>query len=400
MLSWLTGRRSRSVKEVELDSRMTRTFILILVFLLAGVTTGLVLSVRSLRSSLDFEQDPAESRCTAIVAAVEQVAPATVSIGAVKTYVVPGDPFPDDGLIERFFRGYYPDRVYEGRCDVGSGFIIDPDGYVLTNDHVVRGSSGVKVVLRDGREFDGTVVGSDERYDLAVIKIDGPDLPAALLGDSDAVLIGEWVVAIGNPFGYLLNDPEPTVTAGVVSALHRDIQPSDAAALYKDMIQTDAAINRGNSGGPLVNSRGEVIGISTFTLSAENGAYLGMSFAIPINTARLLVDELVRYGRVRDIWIGIGLTNVTPAIAGALNFLNADGALVTTVEPESPADRAGLRPGDVIIAVDGVAVTNAGDVRRVTFGAKVGDSIVVAMIRGGRSRELHIKLEEVPGWTQ
>ncbi len=361
------------------------------------MTAGLVLSVRSLRSSLGSEQGLAESRRTAIVTAVERVAPATVSIGAVKTYVVQSNPFPDGGLFERFFRGYFPDRVYEGRYDVGSGFIIDPDGYVLTNDHVVRGSSGVKVVLRDGREFDGIVVGADERYDLAVIKIEGSDLPAALLGDSDAVLIGEWVVAIGNPFGYILNDTEPTVTAGVISALHRDIQPSGATAVYKDMIQTDAAINRGNSGGPLVNSMGEVIGISTFTLSAENGAYLGMSFAIPINTARLLVDELVRYGRVRDIWIGMGLTNVTPAIAVALDLASADGAIVATVEPESPADRAGLRPGDVIIALNGVAVTNAGDVWRATFGAKVGDAIAVTMIRAGRSREFYIKLEEVPG---
>jgi serine protease Do len=376
---------------------MTRVIILALVFVLAGVTSGLVVSVNSLRSRLGAEQGPGESRRTAIVSAAERVGPATVSISAVKSHLVRNSPFPDDGLFERFFRGYYPDRVYRGRYDVGSGFIIDSDGYILTNDHVVRGGSEVKVVLRDGREFDGTVVGADQRYDLAVVKIDGNDLPTAPLGDSDGVLIGEWVVAIGNPFGYILNDAEPTVTAGVVSALHRDIQPSGTSAVYKDMIQTDAAINRGNSGGPLVNSSGEVIGISTFTLSSEDGAYFGMSFAIPINTARVLVDELVRYGRVRDIWIGMGLVNVTPLVARALDLAGADGTLVAAVEPESPADRAGLRPGDVIIAVNGVAVSNAAEVRRATFAAKVGDAITVTAIRRGRTRELNIKLEEVPG---
>ncbi len=376
---------------------MTRAIILALVFVLAGVTAGLVVSVNSLRSRLVPEQGPGESRRTAIVSAAERVGPATVSISAVETHVVRNSPFPDDGFFGWFFRGYYSDRVHKGRCDVGSGFIIDPDGYVLTNDHVVRGGKEVKVILQDGREFDGTVVGADQRYDLAVIKINGDDLPSAPLGDSDSIMIGEWVVAIGNPFGYLLNDAEPTVTAGVVSALHRDIQPSGTSAVYKDMIQTDAVINRGNSGGPLVNSSGEVVGISTFTLSSEDGGYFGMSFAIPINTARLLVDELVRYGKVRDIWIGMGLTNVTPRVVRALDLADNKGALVAAIEPESPADRAGLRPGDVIIAMNGLAVSNASEVWKATFAAKVGDAIAVTMIRSGRIRKLNIKLEEVPG---
>jgi len=365
------------------------------VFILAGVTTGLVVSVNSMRAQLEPGAGIGVSRRSAIVTAAERVGRATVSISVNRpdseTPGASGSEF-----FDLFLRGYYPGRMREHRFETGSGFIIDPDGYILTNDHVIRGGSDVVVVLRDGREFEGRVLGADPRYDLAVIKVDGEDLPVATLGDSDDLMIGEWVVAIGNPFGYLLDDPEPTVTAGVVSALHRDVQPRAAGAIYKNMIQTDAAINEGNSGGPLVNGRGEVIGINSFALFSSDQAYIGMSFAIPINTARFLVDELIQYGRVRDIWVGMGLRNLTSSVARALALPDDNGAFIATVEPESPADRAGLRPGDVVLAVNEITTADAQAVWAAFYGARVGDELTIDAIRRGRARQFEMILEEVP----
>jgi len=375
---------------------LSRTVILALVFVLAGVTAGLVVSVSSLRSRLEpGGADIGASRRSAIVTAAERVGCATVSISVSRPEA--GDAGASGSeFFDLFLRGYYPERVREHRYETGSGFIIDPDGYILTNDHVIRGGTDVVVVLRDGREFAGRVLGADPRYDLAVIKVDGEDLPTAPLGDSDGVMIGEWVVAIGNPFGYLLDDPEPTVTAGVVSALHRDVQPRAAGAVYKNMIQTDAAINEGNSGGPLVNGRGEVIGINSFALFSADQAYIGMSFAIPINTARFLVDELIQYGRVRDIWVGMGLRNLTSSVARALALPDENGAFIATVEPESPADRAGLRPGDVVVSVNGAPTADAQAVWAAFYGARVGDHLTIDAVRRGRTREFDMILEEVP----
>jgi serine protease Do len=268
-----------------------RYAVVALLFALAGVSVGLFVTVRALRSvtaetggagaptfvervtGRAGREDVGDSRRTAIVRAAERVGPATVSITALKTRIVSGAPRPGDAFFDRFLRGYFPDWLREEQYhSFGSGVIIDPDGYILTNDHVVGRANAVTVTLSDGRDYEGRVLGSDPRYDLAVVKIDGEDLPVAPLGDSDDLIVGEWAIAIGNPFGYLLNDTDPSVTAGVISALHRDVQgEGESGAIYKDMIQTDAAINPGNSGGPLVNSRGEVIGISSFIFSSSGG---------------------------------------------------------------------------------------------------------------------------------
>jgi len=397
-----------------LDSKLVRFIIIALIFLLAGVSTGLFLTTRRLeearRPYAVEEPEPEteeaarttsgrtdESRRTAIVEAAERVGPATVSISVVQRRVVRQAPMSSDEFFERFFRGAFPERQYEQRYQsFGSGVVIDPDGYILTNDHVVRGSSEIRVSLTDGREFEARFLGGDPRFDLAVLKIDGDSLPVAPLGNSDDLLIGEWCVAIGNPFGYLLNDPSPSVSAGVVSAVHRDIvSETETGAVYKDMIQTDAAINPGNSGGPLVNSRGEVIGISSFIFTSSGGSQ-GMGFAIPINVAKLIINEMIEYGSVRDVWVGIRVQDITPVLSQRMDLPTSAGVFASYVEADSPADRAGIRAGDVVIGVNGEAVENIRQARRAIFGARVGDIITLNVLRAGERRDFDVKLEEVP----
>jgi serine protease Do len=337
-----------------------------------------------------------DSRRTAIVRAAELVGPATVSISVSGTRVVQEPVFRDE-FFERFFRGSFPGREYQEQYhSIGSGVIIDSDGFILTNAHVVAGSDQVTVILTDGREFEGKVLGSDPRFDLAVVKIDGDSLPVAKLGDSDDLMVGEWAVAIGNPFGYLLGDTQPSVTAGVVSALHRDVLAEVATgAIYKDMIQTDAAINMGNSGGPLVNSRGEVIGVNSFIFSASGGS-VGMGFAIPIDVAKLTINEIIEYGRVRDVWVGMKVQPLTRGVAERLGVGAVRGVVATYVERGSPTARAGIAPGDVIVAVNGKDVSDIREVGRAIFGARVGDVITVTVLRGGKRMDFEVKLEEVP----
>jgi serine protease Do len=397
-----------------LESRVTRYLVVALLLLVAGITVGLVFTVRALKEQSEQMAlvlsgqipaaatrtgggaPPALSRQTALVLASDDVGPATVSISAVKTRVVRSNSMGTD-FFERFFRGHFPDRVYrEPYQSFGSGVIVDGDGYILTNEHVVGGATEVKVSLADGREFGAKLLGDDSRFDLAVLKIDGEDLPVAKLGDSDDLMIGEWVVAIGNPFGHFLNDPHPTVTAGVVSALHRDVLVDvDSDAIYKDMIQTDASINPGNSGGPLVNSVGEVVGINSFIFSMSGGSQ-GVGFAIPINMARLIINELIEYGRVRDVWVGMRVQDINPALAQNLGLPDVHGVVTSFVEPDSPADRAGVRAGDVVVAVNGEPIESVRQARRAIFGSRVGDVITVSILRGGETNDYDIKLEEVP----
>jgi serine protease Do len=336
------------------------------------------------------------SRQTALVRASDSVGPATVSISAVKTRVVHADPLRTD-FFERFFRGHFPDRVYrEPYQSFGSGVIVDGDGYILTNEHVVGGATDVRVTLTDGREFQARVLGDDSRFDLAVLKIEGDDIPVATLGDSDDLMIGEWVVAIGNPFGHFLNDPHPTVTAGVVSALHRDVlADAESDAIYKDMIQTDASINPGNSGGPLVNSVGEVVGINSFIFSMSGGSQ-GVGFAIPVNVARLIINELIEFGRVRDVWVGMRVQDLNPALAQTFGLPAVRGVLASFLEPDSPAERAGIRAGDIVTEVNGEEVESVRQARRAIFGSRVGDVITVTIVRNGESHDFDVELEEVP----
>jgi len=335
------------------------------------------------------------SRRNAIVEASERVGPAVVSISVTQIRYVRESPFAlGQDPFEGFFNRFFPGRIYgEEVSSLGSGVIIDERGVVVTNEHVVRNAKEIKVSLADGRTFDGTLVSSDPNYDLAVVRIEADNLPVAPVGNSDDLLVGEWAIALGNPFGFLLNSYQPTVTVGVVSATHRDVKLDEGNAIYKEMIQTDAAINPGNSGGPLVNAAGEVVGINTFIFSTSGGS-VGIGFAIPINTVVRVVREILEHGRVRQVWIGIRVQEITQMVANYFHIRDRRGLLVWGIEEGSPSDRAGVRVGDIIRAVNGQPVSRASDAQRLIFGATIGDRITLTIEREGERRDVTIVLEE------
>ena len=336
------------------------------------------------------------SRRTAIVTAAERVSPAVVSVSVVTTRLVRSNPF--GGLFhDEFFDRFYPPTQYKQRIPgLGSGVIVDASGLILTNEHVVHEAEKITVTLTDGRQLPATLVGASSTYDLAVLRVSAEKLPVAPLGDSDQLMVGEWAIAIGNPFGFLLNDTQPTITAGVISATRRDIKSEVTEnGVYKNMIQTDAAINPGNSGGPLVDADGEVIGINTFIFT-QGGGSLGIGFAIPIDLARRVLDEVVRYGRVRAAWPGMQVQEVTPYLAQRLGFRQAGGLVVTRIETGGPADRAGVRVGDRVRSVNGLAIQNVEDAQRGIYGAGVGDHLRLGLERDGHDLNVDLTLIEAP----
>jgi serine protease Do len=340
------------------------------------------------------------SRRNAIVSASQRVSPAVVSVSVTATRTVRSDPFggmPHDEFFDRFF----PPMEYQQHVSgLGSGVIVDAGGLVVTNEHVVRDADEVKVTLTDGRQVSARVLGATDVYDLAVLKIEGSKLPAAPLGDSDDLVVGEWAIAIGSPFGYLLNDPHPTVTAGVVSATGRDIKSEVTdAGMYKNMIQTDAAINPGNSGGPLVNADGEVIGINTFIFT-QSGGSIGLGFAIPINLVKRVLSEIRTYGHVRIAWPGMTLQPVTPFVAQRLGFTDLGGLVVSRVDDGGPAAKASIRVGDRVRKVNGQTVNSLDDARRGIYGAEVGDRLRLTVERSGKTLDLTLTLAEAPRRTE
>ena len=331
-----------------------------------------------------------DSRRNAIVQATEQVAPAVVTITATSTQRT-------RPVYDWFWNRYYPGREFQ-QSSQGSGFIIDKSGYAFTNYHVVQDAERLQVTLWNGSDFPAKLIGTAPSYDLALIKIEGEDFQAAPLGNSDDLLIGEWAIAIGSPFGTYLADTQPTVTVGVISAIHRDIRQEESSAqIFNDMIQTDAAINPGNSGGPLVNSRGEVIGINTIIFSGGTGANIGMGFAIPVNRARRVFDEIVKHGRVRDVWLGMTAASINRQLQTALDLPSSNGVLVQSVEEGGPAAKAGIKPGDQIIAINGVAVESREQANRMIFGSGVGDTLEMTVNRKDNLVKIKIRLEERPG---
>ncbi len=340
----------------------------------------------------EVEEEITSSRRNAIVRAVETVQPAVVSVSVTQVRVYQVSPFSffsNDPFFERFF----PELKQEYRRKVkglGSGFIVNSEGYILTNEHVVRNAIEIVVNLPDGRQFDAKLVDSDQSLDIAVLKIDGKNLPVAHLGNSDKLFIAEWAIALGNPLGYIFEDAHSTVTVGVVSALDRDFK-SDEGTVYQGMVQTDAAINPANSGGPLVNALGEVIGINTFIV---RGVYEGIGFAIPINRAEKVLDEILSYGRMRNFWIGLAVQDVDPLIAQSLGSKSVQGVIIVKVAPKSPAEKAGLKISDVILQVNEIPIENKNQLRAVFAGGMVEDVYHLRVFRKGEKLKIDLKLEE------
>lgn len=270
---------------------------------------------------------------------------------------------------------------------VGSGVIIDEKGYILTNNHVIDDAERLKVTLADGRVLKGKVAGTDEVTDLAVLKVESEEpLPAAALGDSDGLKAGQIVLAIGNPFGLTGG---PAVTAGIVSSLDRSIQTRNGVL---ELIQTDAAINPGNSGGPLVNTKGEVIAINTANMPYAQG----IGFAVPVNTAKKILQELIEKGKVARPWIGIASIKVTPRLARFYGLPTREGALVAGVEPYSPADDAGLRKGDIIEEIDGSRVEDPSEIATRVKGKQMNEKLVLTVNRYGRQLQVPVQVDERP----
>jgi serine protease Do len=355
-----------------------------------------------------LSSEAASSRRNAIVTAVEKVSPAVVSITVVQRKVVEEyDPF-----LSPFFEPFlspFRRRVVEV-AGIGSGTIFDEQGHILTNEHVVRDATRIIVKLPDGRWGPGTVLDADRRADVALVQINEEDLqidtkrtqpaprglPYVQFGDSDDLLIGEWVIAIGNPFGFIIDDPRPSAGVGVVSAVDRTFtQVGGEDRVYRGMIQTDATINQGNSGGPLVNALGQVVGINTFIVSTT-GSYEGVGFAIPINRARRVAQELLRYGRIREVWWGFRVEEMSPAVARSLGLEAKHGLFVSVTLRNSAAARAGLEPGDLITGINGEEVADTRDFLIATANIRVGDVVVLDVTRGTESIQIEFRVEEAP----
>ena len=323
------------------------------------------------------------SRKTALVAAADRVSPAVVSINVTSRQQAPRRS-PWD-----FF--FVPEgaRVVQGH---GTGFGIRPDGIILTNQHVVSSAERVVVTLPDGSDLPATVLGEDALTDIAVLKVKRQNLPTVVLGRSTDLMIGEWVVALGNPYAYLLGNAEPSVSVGVVSATGRNILPGgDQTGLYLDMIQTDAAINPGNSGGPLTNALGEVVGVNSSIFSSSGGS-VGLGFAIPIERAVRVADEIIRSGSVRRAWVGLDVQGAT----AMRDWKSQGGVVVASVSPDGPAARAGVRRSDVLIEANGRRLRNYLDWEAVKLDLHVGDAVRVAVRSGSGSTSRRIVTGDLP----
>jgi S1-C subfamily serine protease len=331
-----------------------------------------------------------------VTAAVNRVGPAVVRIDTERTVTrrVP-DPFLEDPFFRRFFGDGFPQQLPPERLQgIGSGFIIDRSGEVLTNAHVVAQADKVSVTLKDGRILEGKVQGVDEVTDLAVVKINGGDLPVAALGDSTGVQVGDWAIAVGNPLGF-----DNTVTLGIVSTLKRSSAQVGIPDKRLDFIQTDAAINPGNSGGPLLNDQGEVIGINT----AIRPDAMGIGFAIPINKAKTIKDQLMRGEKVAHPYLGIQMETLTPQLAqqnnndpnSPIQIPEINGVLVVRVLPNSPSATAGLRRGDVIVQVDGQSVTKAEQLQSFVEDTTVGQVLQIKVRRGNQTQQLSVRTGEM-----
>jgi serine protease Do len=351
--------------------------------------------------------DVTSSRKNAITRAVQRCSPAIVGINVTETrsqyYRDPIDDFFRDPFLEQFFgrrsRTYKQD--YEVRS-LGSGFLISADGYILTNDHVAGNASKIVVTLTNGAKHDAKIIGSDPTTDITLLKIEGSGFPSLKMISSSEVEVGEWAIAFGNPFGLFDNNAKPTVTVGVVSNTGVSFSQSDAPdveRVYRNMIQTDAAISSGNSGGPLVNALGEVIGMNTViysTATSSRGAgSIGIGFAIPSDRIMNIAEKLKTKGSIdRDFWTGMKVTGVTEEVREYYRLTTEQGILVNQVLAESPAETAGIEPGDVIIAVDGVPTLRDDDLNIAILDAETNQTLKVTVLRDGKEKTVSLQLKK------
>jgi serine protease Do len=375
------------------------------VFILIGVIVGL-----SLSSHFNFQTkghsgerevsqeaiDILSKTNEAVSEVVAVVKPSVVNISSTKTVKRGGVPAPffNDPFFRRFFGdefGFFGDQRRYKQSGLGSGVIVDRSGYILTNNHVIKGAEEIKVTLSDKREFKGRVIGTDQKTDLAVIKIDTDNLPVIKIGDSDMLKIGEMVLAVGNPFGLT-----QTVTSGIVSATGR---ANVGVADYEDFIQTDAPINPGNSGGALVNIRGELVGINTAIFSTTGG-YQGIGFAIPSNMAKAVMESLIKKGKVVRGWLGVTIQQLTPELAKQFNLKDEAGVLIADVVEGGPAEIAGIERGDVIVEFNGKEVTDVANLRNMVADIAPNTEISVRVLHGDKAKTLRVKISEMPSETQ
>ncbi|UCB57681.1 MAG: Do family serine endopeptidase [Candidatus Omnitrophota bacterium] len=382
--------------------------------LAAGVAAGLLLAVRldllpftkaeykTAAPEIGVEQ-PLES---SFIRVAKEAGAAVVSISTEHTEKVgPSRQFrfygngsgEFDEFFDQFFKDFFgeiPEREYKQK-GLGSGFIIDEEGYILTNQHVIQDADKITVTLPDGRRFDAELKGSDVRSDLAVIKIKAHNLPVLKLGDSDELQIGQWVLAAGNPYGFAVGSAEPTVTAGIVSALNRSLPQSYQRRNYTELIQTDAAINPGNSGGPLVNLKGEAIGINV-AIFTPTGGNVGIGFAIPVNAAKDILDRLIAGKKILYGWLGISVQDLDEELAAYFGISEQQGALVVKILKDSPAEDAGFKEGDIIRKFAGKQVSDVRSLLREVGKAQVGKTVLVEVMREKRTLTLKVKVGERP----
>jgi serine protease Do len=334
------------------------------------------------------------SRNNIITETVKRVSPAVVGINVteIRQYQDPfGSLFNDP-----FFRQFFNNRSYSEKIKgLGSGFIISPDGYIVTNDHVAGNASEITVTMTNGKHYPAKVIGSDHITDICLLKIDATDLPYEILGNSEDAMIGEWVIALGNPFGLFEINDKPTVTVGVISSSGMNLEPI-SNRYYINMLQTDAAINGGNSGGPLVNSEGEVIGMNTLIFTGGNGSQgsIGLGFAIPINKIKRIVSELKKNGKIdRDFDPGMRIQTVDQQIANYYKLDEARGVIITQILPDSPAKRAGLKVGDIIEQVQNYRINDDQTIIGVFQEFRKGQTISLQVIRDNKPMTIKMKLE-------
>lgn len=386
--------------------------ILITVVVLLVLTTGIVIGKFFIQGSPSSNPDPnqnlstfqntqpdnniniSETRETAITRAIKKVSPAMVGINVeeVRDVQDPFSMFDNDPFFKQFFGNRPPQKqVVRG---LGSGFIISSDGYILTNDHVAGNATKVSVTMTNGETVEAKIIGSDRNSDVTLLKIDKDNLEYVKIGNSDDVIIGEWVIAFGNPFGLFEINDKPTVTVGVVSATNMKIN-ADGNRVYKDMIQTDASINAGNSGGPLVNADGDVIGMNTiiFTGGGYSNGSIGVGFAISINRVKKIMEEIKLNGKIeRNFNVGFRIQAIDERIAKYLKLEKMEGVVVTDVQKGSLSDNAGLKPEDVIINANGEEIKNEQDLLFVVNDLKTGDSLKLKIIRNGNEKEIDMNL--------